>query len=159
MIVDARLADLLLRWEQLRAEGQSVTPEELCRDCPELVEDLIRTKQARGDAVLDWPAAVQRVGGRTELLREMVHLFLKECDKRLPEIREANRTGDALPLRRAAHSLKGSADWFGAHVAVAAALRLDMMGKEGCLTDADEALAVLEHEIGRLKLALAAYAK
>ena len=29
MIVDARLADLLLRWEQLRAEGQSVTPDEL----------------------------------------------------------------------------------------------------------------------------------
>src|ERR1700722_14563738 len=118
MIVDARLTDLLLRWEQLRAQGQSVTPEELCRDCPELVEDLIRTKETRGltsepaDTVIDWPAAVKRVGGRTELLREMVHLFFKECDKRLPEIRDASGTGAALPLRRAAHSLKGAAEWF-----------------------------------------------
>src|ERR1022692_232845 len=40
MNLDARLTDLLLRWEQFRAQGQTITPEELCRDCPELLEEL-----------------------------------------------------------------------------------------------------------------------
>ena len=33
-----RVEDLLLRWEELSERGESVTPEELCRDCPELLD-------------------------------------------------------------------------------------------------------------------------
>ena len=42
MILDPRIAQLLLRWEELRGEGQTVSPEELCRDCPELLHELVR---------------------------------------------------------------------------------------------------------------------
>lgn len=45
MAVDDRLVDLLLRWEELRDQGQSVRPEELCRDCPELLEEVRRQVQ------------------------------------------------------------------------------------------------------------------
>jgi WD40 repeat protein/predicted Ser/Thr protein kinase len=51
---DVHLSDLLLHWEELREQGQTVAPEELCRDCPELLEPLrqqIQTLQAM-DAVL-----------------------------------------------------------------------------------------------------------
>ncbi len=41
MLLDPRLADLLLRWEQLRVQGQVITPEEMCRDCPDLTEQLL----------------------------------------------------------------------------------------------------------------------
>lgn len=41
MVLDPQIADLLLRWEQLRAQGQIVTPAELCRDCPDLIDDLV----------------------------------------------------------------------------------------------------------------------
>ena len=41
MILDPQIANLLLRWEHLRAQGQTVTPEELCRDCPDLLGELI----------------------------------------------------------------------------------------------------------------------
>src|SRR5687768_15923514 len=37
---DARVSDLLLRWENHRQQGRSVSPEELCRDCPELIAAL-----------------------------------------------------------------------------------------------------------------------
>jgi serine/threonine-protein kinase len=40
MPIDTRLTDLLVRWEELRERGQSPTPEELCRDCPELLDPL-----------------------------------------------------------------------------------------------------------------------
>ena len=34
---EGRLTELLLRWEEWRAVGQAPTPEEMCRDCPELL--------------------------------------------------------------------------------------------------------------------------
>jgi serine/threonine-protein kinase len=34
------LCELLLRWQELRNQGQKVTAEELCADCPELAEEL-----------------------------------------------------------------------------------------------------------------------
>src|SRR5262245_4328499 len=41
-----RVEDLLLRWEELNERGESVTPEELCRDCPELLDELRRRVRA-----------------------------------------------------------------------------------------------------------------
>ncbi len=46
MSVNERLDDLLLRWEELQEQGQSITPEELCRDYPELLNELRRRIQA-----------------------------------------------------------------------------------------------------------------
>ena len=37
---DPRLAELLLRWEELREQGQSPSAEELCCTCPDLAEEL-----------------------------------------------------------------------------------------------------------------------
>ena len=37
---ETRLLDLVVEWEDRRAAGQDVSPEDLCRDCPELVEPL-----------------------------------------------------------------------------------------------------------------------
>jgi HPt (histidine-containing phosphotransfer) domain-containing protein len=107
------------------------------------------------DGVLDWEAAVQRVGGRSDLLRKMVRVFLQECGKLMPAIRRAIDEGDGPVLRRLAHSLKGSADTFAAQAAVAAALRLEVMGRDGDLTAAGEAFDALQREIDRLGPALA----
>src|SRR5262245_40092614 len=43
-----RLGDLLLHWEELREQGRTVTPEDLCRDAgaPELRDELRRRIQA-----------------------------------------------------------------------------------------------------------------
>src|SRR5262249_54063186 len=41
-----RVDDLLLRWEELREQGQSVAAEQLCGDCPELLDELRRRIQA-----------------------------------------------------------------------------------------------------------------
>ena len=37
---ESRLLDLVVEWEERRAAGQAASPEELCRDCPELLEEL-----------------------------------------------------------------------------------------------------------------------
>ena len=33
-----KIDELLDRWEELREQGESISPEELCRDCPELLD-------------------------------------------------------------------------------------------------------------------------
>jgi CheY-like chemotaxis protein len=109
--------------------------------------------------VLDWIAALQRVGGSRDLLRQLADLFLKESVKLLAEIRQTIANADAPRLRRAAHTLKGSADCFSAKPAVEAAQRLELMGRDGNLARAEEALAALEAEMARLTPALAAHVK
>ncbi len=38
MTKDDRIDDLLDRWEAMREQGVSISPEELCKDCPELLD-------------------------------------------------------------------------------------------------------------------------
>lgn len=40
MTDETRLLDLIVEWEERRASGERVRPEELARDCPELIESL-----------------------------------------------------------------------------------------------------------------------
>ena len=109
--------------------------------------------------IMDWIAAVDRIGGREDLLKQMAGLFFKETDKLLPALREAIAQQDMVKVRRAAHSLKGSASCFAAPPAVSAAVRLEFMGRDDDLTGADEAFSVLDREIQRLKQALTSYVK
>ena len=44
--LDDRMSDLLARWEELREQGQTVSAESLCADCPELAPELTRQIQA-----------------------------------------------------------------------------------------------------------------
>jgi hypothetical protein len=42
MDTDPRVSELLLRWQELRQEGRTVTATELCGECPELADELQR---------------------------------------------------------------------------------------------------------------------
>ena len=114
----------------------------------------VRTEPA-AELIMDWNAAVDRVGGREDLLKQMVGLFFKEVDKLVTSLRDAIAQREMTKVQRLAHSIKGSASCFAAPPAVAAAARLEFMGQAGDLTDADEAFAYLEREVDRLKQALA----
>jgi PAS domain S-box-containing protein len=98
---------------------------------------------------------LDRVGGDRVLLREIARLFLDGAPRNLAELRGAIDRGDAATLHRQAHTLKGMAGQFGAAEAFEAALRLEIMGREGRLNEAGEACAELERAVGRLRQALA----
>jgi HPt (histidine-containing phosphotransfer) domain-containing protein len=96
------------------------------------------------ESSLDRQLALSRVGGDLDLLREIAGLFLDECPRALLEIHQAVAGADASKLENAAHSLKGSVANFGASAAVAAAFRLEQMGRAQQLVEAPEALRALE---------------
>jgi len=107
-------------------------------------------EQTREDGVIDCAALLAGVAGNRRLLRELVRLFLADCPLRLRGIKEAVRRGDAEALRKEAHTLKGSVGNFAAKQALAAAQRLEDMGRDGDLAKAGAACIALESQLARL---------
>ena len=83
------------------------------------------------EQVLDRAAALARVGGDLDLLKEIAALFLDEYPQALVDMRKALATGDAKTIERSAHGLKGSVANFGARTAVDAAFELEQLGRTG----------------------------
>jgi CheY-like chemotaxis protein len=105
----------------------------------------------------NWSAALSHVGGDRELLRELVSLFLAECPRWMADLRQAIASGDSTRLKIAAHTLKSPMGHFAAGAAFDTAQKLEVMGREGNLTGANEALVELEREVKRLEPALVAF--
>ena len=102
-------------------------------------------------AAFDMAAALERVDGDAELMKELAGLFLGECPQRMAEIRQAIDQRDASRLHQAAHTLKGSVGNFGARAAFEAAQRLETDGREQDWGQAEQDWAALEEAIGRLE--------
>jgi two-component system, sensor histidine kinase and response regulator len=107
--------------------------------------------------VFDRQATLARVKGDREMLQEIVRLFFTEAPALLARIQTAMAHGDGRALERAAHSLKGTVMSFGAQTAGEAALRLEVMGRGGDLTQAAIACTELEREVAHLGHALAVF--
>ena len=88
-------------------------------------------------------------------MQEIIELFFDEIPRLLSAIHESLVRRDAKALERAAHTLKGAMGNLSAKEAFAAALRLEMLGRGGDLTDVEEIYAELEKAISRLKSVLA----
>lgn len=104
--------------------------------------------------VFDFKAALERMGGDEEILKEIAALFIEDSPEQLRRIRQAIDADDAHALERAAHTLKGSVANFGAENAVQAALTLEIMGRKGQLTHANQRYQELETAIGEVQAAL-----
>ena len=124
--------------------GTASMPETACASAPD-------------GAVFDQQATLARVKGDREMLQEIVQLFFAEAPELLARIQTAIAHGDGRALERAAHSLKGTVMSFGAQTAGEAALRLEVMGRGGDLTQAALACAELEREVAQLGNALAVF--
>ena len=96
-------------------------------------------------------AALARVDGDMELLKELAGLFKIECTQWMAEIRQAIDQRDATKLHQAAHTLRGSVGNFGARAAVEAAQRLETDGREQNWGQVESDWAALEEAISRLE--------
>ena len=86
--------------------------------------------------------------------RELAGMFLEDCPKALSAIRAAVAGRDGPALKLAAHTLKGSAGAFQDHEAVAAAGRMERVGRDADWEHAEATGLVLTREMGRLTVAL-----
>jgi HPt (histidine-containing phosphotransfer) domain-containing protein len=105
--------------------------------------------------LFDFATAVARLEHDLNLFQEMVGFFRSDSADLLRQLRDALRQGHVREVQRAAHSLKGLAATFEAHLAMEAARRVEEMGSAGQLENVAQALPRLEFEVARLSQALA----
>ena len=88
-------------------------------------------------------------------MNEVAELFCDDSQQMLREIQENISRLDGKALENGAHALKGAVGNFGAKVAFDVALRLELMGENGDMNQAQESFTELEGEISRLTRELA----
>jgi PAS domain S-box-containing protein len=111
------------------------------------------------DNVFSRGAVLDSLDGDSELLHDIVGIFLTRYPNQMDKIREAISTRGAKVLERAAHALKGSAANLLARGVVEAASKLEEIGRAGTFAGSAEALQSLEAEIMKLQTALGEFEK
>jgi CheY-like chemotaxis protein/HPt (histidine-containing phosphotransfer) domain-containing protein len=102
----------------------------------------------------DLSKALEVVDGNEDLFQEIAKMFLESLPHELGKIRDAIAGSDAHMLERSAHSLKGAVGNFSAKLSFEAAYRLEMLGKENKMAEAEKAFEELEKEIAVLEAEL-----
>lgn len=97
----------------------------------------------------DRAALLERLGGDETILTEIVRVFLEDAPGQFQAMQEAAASGDAVVLRRLAHTMKGAAGTVGAARLQQAALVLEQAVVAGDMALAPNLIASLgEHLSG-----------
>jgi two-component system, sensor histidine kinase and response regulator len=107
----------------------------------------------------DTGVGVVRSGNDFELAKELAGLFVAECPGWLAELRGALDRGDSTVAARAAHTIKGAVDHWGAAPAFDLALRLERLGRDGKLDKARLLVPDLARALAELVPVLSAFAR
>jgi CheY-like chemotaxis protein len=106
--------------------------------------------------VFDLSEAMKSVSGDKGLFSEIASLFLESAADNMSKIRRGIANKDASAVETAAHALKGSVSNFGATRTFEAAHRLERIGRDGKLQEAERAKSDLEQELKALESAILA---
>jgi len=109
--------------------------------------------------VVERKALLEYLGDDTQLLQEVIGIFLADCPGMLAAIRFAVMARSPIDIMKAAHALKGSLGVFGAKNAVATAQKLESMGHDGNIDGSVDTLSILEREMLLVTSALDEIAK
>jgi two-component system, sensor histidine kinase and response regulator len=117
----------------------------------------LRGKMAQ--LVVERKALLEYLGDDTQLLQEVIGIFLADSPGMLAAIRSAVTAHSPIDIMKAAHALKGSLGVFGAENAVATAQKLESMGRDGNIDGSVDTLSILEREMLLVTSALDEIAK
>lgn len=113
-----------------------------------------RNDVPQGYAAMDVDDALRRLGEDTQLLRDIIQIYLEDSPSMVERIHSAVATADALGLQHAAHQLKGIAATLSAPDVVGVASRLEHMGASRDLSDAAKALVEVDRRVSSLNQAV-----
>jgi HPt (histidine-containing phosphotransfer) domain-containing protein len=117
------------------------------------VQDHHRPHVVLDDKTLAAVRLLQRPGA-PDLADELVSMFLEDAPRHIAAIREGARTGDALAVEQAAHTLKGDAAHLGARELQEVAGRLMDLGRKGAALEAWSFVEELEAAFERVRAAV-----
>jgi len=90
-----------------------------------------------------------------ELMEEdfpiLIETFLTDCEKRLDDLKEAISENNAKEIRELAHGFKGSSSNLGAVLLSDISFKLEIMGRENELEEAEHTNQLLNNEYLKVK--------
>jgi CheY-like chemotaxis protein len=101
-------------------------------------------------STIDRDELLQRLYGDEQLAADVVRLFVDECPTMVDAVGSALAQRDVEQVRKAAHTLKGSASTAAAHRVADAARTIERLAAEGHLDALDEAWVQLSKEAALL---------
>ena len=150
----ATLDEFAKDFDRPHSEVSTKSPREEIPEAVSSAESPTHRGSVSADGVYSLDVALERIPGGMSSVKLMIPTLLKECSKHLDELRAGLAERNALKVQRSAHTIKGSADVFGATRVVQAALDMESRGREGNLHDADDCLVKLDREVTQLQEAL-----
>ncbi|MEO5730875.1 MAG: Hpt domain-containing protein, partial [Byssovorax sp.] len=109
------------------------------------------------------PAALEKLRamrqGDSDLVLEVIDLFLQETPDRLTALRDGLSRGDFPLIARVAHTIRGSAGHIGAKALTALCARVEDKARQGTPFNSAFALSSIEEELERVREALVAEAE
>ena len=98
--------------------------------------------------VLDWPEAMNQVGGDKEFLAEVLQDLTEEAKTAEEDIQQAIQAKDFEAIMKAAHRIKGSATYLGCAALRNSSFAIQQMGHDGgsAGSDKEALLASIEKE-------------
>jgi two-component system, sensor histidine kinase and response regulator len=152
--MDAYVSKPILLEELRKALRETLADETAAQavPVPARVEPVV---QPAGAQVFDEAAALARVDGDRDFLRQLAETFLEDSPSWLSEMAAGLAEQTASRIQRAAHSLKGATFYFDAHAATAASQRLEELAAAGDLTGCDTEYAHVAQEVKHLRRGLA----
>ncbi len=95
-----------------------------------------------------------QMDGESDLVAELVDIYLADAPTQIAAMREAIASGNAVALRLAAHTLKGSSGSLGASHLAALCKELEELAQAGSVAGAAGKLAEVDRELMRVREAL-----
>jgi HPt (histidine-containing phosphotransfer) domain-containing protein len=132
--------------------SKPLRPDELFAAIDAVVTPRPDPPRAPADApdAVESDALLAGFGGRADLLKHVVEVFLEDAPAILARIREAARAGNGVEVAAAAHALKGSVGLFSQGQAYEGARRLEELGRAGELAGDDALLTDVERSVATL---------
>lgn len=108
-------------------------------------------------APINFDHALKAALGNAKLLSKVVGLLLKQMDVDLPAIRAGVAARDSPALANSSHRLKGSLGAIAANPAYLCCTALNQSARSVVIASYEPELALLEHELARLRPCLQAW--
>ena len=139
--------------------SKPVRPDELFSAIEAVVSrqpDSGRASAAAATDSIDRDSLLAAFGGRMDLVKDVVGVFLEDAPSILTRLKEALQNNNAADVTAAAHALKGSVGLFTQGDAYDSARRLEQLGRTGDLTNGESVLKELVVSVSKLTTELRA---
>jgi HPt (histidine-containing phosphotransfer) domain-containing protein len=107
-----------------------------------------------GSPPIDFPAVLERIGGDTDFLQDLLNLYFQEFGEKRERLEEALSRGDSTQIQEIGHSLKGASANLSLTPLQKLALAIEMAGREKDMEKARQAIGALGKEFQRLRIFL-----